>query len=230
MLALLSPMLAQAQTATEVLAQAHAFADQGDWFRAAPLYANAEEQFGKIGDRRNELYTRLGRLHRDAESGSYQATRNQVAQVLNEAVVQADPLLKIRALALLGSIDLNVNAAAAQEDWKHVLEGAIAVGDMKWQNRAKGQLAIVAGINGDLASAGLALYQCISKAGEIADIAASLHFTVWLASGMAVNGMADRAIPLLSKAVETSRQNGRDVPLQLSIVRIRALSLLPEPQ
>jgi hypothetical protein len=63
--------------------------------------------------------------------------------------VQADPQLKVRALALLGNIDLNPNTAA-ESDWKAVLDVATAAGDKKGQNR---ELGLVAGVNGNLGAA-----------------------------------------------------------------------------
>lgn len=175
------PALAQNQSATEVLKQADQFADQGDWFRAGPLYAEAEEQFRTAGDRRNEIYAKLGRLHRDAETGGYRSVRQQISEMLGDPTVAGDPQLKIRALSKLGSIDLNLDTSAAEQDWNEVLCIATAEKDAKWENRARGQLALVAGVNGDIGSSGVALYQAIGKAAEISDIAGVVHFSTWLA-------------------------------------------------
>src|ERR1017187_5767544 len=94
----------QAQTPSELLSEADRLADQGNWFRAAPLYARAEKEFQRAGDRRNELYAKFGRLHREAESGSYRTTRALVVRNITDPLVEGDPHLKIQALALLGNI------------------------------------------------------------------------------------------------------------------------------
>ena len=48
---------------------------------------------------------------------------------------------------------------------------------------------------------------------------------------MAVNGMADRALTVIDRAGDFAKKNGYpEIPLQLSIARIRALINLPEPQ
>ena len=152
-------------------------------------------------------------------------------KLLANPVSQSDPLLQIRGLALLGNIDLNTNTAAAAEDWNKVLAIARKIGDQKWENRAKGELGLVAGVNGDIGSAALALYGAISKAEQIGDVAAHINFATWLANGMAVHGMADRAVPIIDRAADLAKRSGyAEVPLQLSIAKIRALTNLPEPQ
>ena len=57
-----------------------------------------------------------------------------------------------------------------------------------------------------------------------------MHFATWLANGMSVNGMADRALQLIDRASELARKSGyAEMPFQLTIAKIRALLLLPEP-
>ena len=160
-----------AQTANDLLVQADRLAEQGSWSKARPIYANAEAEFQRVGDRRNEIYAKLGRLHGDVQAGSYRATREEVVRTLDDRNVQSDPQLKIQALALLGNIDLNGNTAAAEDDWKAVLAEATAAGDKKWQNRANGELGLVAGVNGNTGAAALALFQAITRAYDLGDVA-----------------------------------------------------------
>ena len=157
-------MCVNAQSANELMTRADQLGDRSDWHNAGPLYAKAEAEYHRSGDARNELYAKLGRLHRDLEDGSYRTVRAEVLKLLANPLSQSDPLLQIRGLALLGNIDLNTNTAAAAEDWNKVLAIARKVGDQKWENRAKGELGLVAGVNGDIGSAALALYGAISKA------------------------------------------------------------------
>ena len=226
-----APICANAQTAADLLSQADHFAHQGDWYDAGPLYAKAEAEFRRTGDNRNELYAKFGRLHRDVESGSYRTVRAEVVKALGSPAVQVDPLLRIRGLALLGSIDLNIDTAAAVNDWNQVLSIAKTINDQKWDNRAKGELALIAGANGNLGSAGVALYAAMAKAEQLGDVAGYVSFATWLTNGMAVNGMADRALTVIDRAGDFAKKNGYpEIPLQLSIARIRALMNLPEAQ
>src|SRR5579884_584993 len=134
-----SPAPTLGQTSDDPVAQADRLADQGNWSAAGPLYARAETAFHANGDLRNEIYAKLGRLHRDEEAGSYRAVRAEATRILNSPIVQNDPALQIRALSLIGTIDLNLNTAAAREDWTRVREIAARIGDQKWENRARGQ-------------------------------------------------------------------------------------------
>jgi len=219
------------QTPSELLSQADRLADHGDWFRAAPLYAKAEKEFQRSGDHRNELYAKFGRLHGDTEAGLYRATRAQAVLDLTDPLVEGDPQLKIRGLALLGTIDLNLDTAAAGDDWRQLLAVATAAGDRKWQNRANGYLGLVAGLSGNIGAAGGALYQAVMKAEQLGDASGEIYFATWLANGMAVNNMADRAVQLLDRVEELARKSGfSEMPLQFSIAKVRVLLQLPEPQ
>jgi hypothetical protein len=227
----LAPMCVDAQSPAELMANADRLGDRSDWRNAGPLYAKAEAEFHRTGAARNELYAKLGRLHRDLEDGSYKTVRAEVLRLLVNPLTQSDPLLQIRALALLGNIDLNTNTAAAAEDWNKVLAIARKVGDQKWENRAKGELGLVAGVSGDIGSAALALYGAISEAEQLGDVSAHINFATWLANGMAVHGMADQASRVVDKASDLARKNGyAEIPLQPSIAKIRALANLAEPQ
>jgi len=221
-------LLWAADDAAALLRDADRYADAGNWIAARDLYAKAQQAFHESGDERNELYAKFGRLHRDVEAGSYSVALQEVETDLAKPVVQGDPLLKIRALSLKGTIDLNLNTAAARDDFTQIAEVAKSIGDQKWQNRAAGELGVVAGANGDIGRAGLALLAAINKAAEIHDLAGQMTFSVWLANGMTVNGMADRALRVLDKATEAASQNpASGIPIQLQIARIRALMNLP---
>ena len=213
----------------QLLRIADQYADAGNWAKARDLYAQAEQGFRSQGDSRNELYAKFGRLHRDLETGSYLGAAQEIEADLKKPVVQNDPALKIHALSLKGTIDLNLNTEAAKDDFEQILTIAKATGDAKWENRAAGELGIIAGINGDVGKAGVALFSAISKAAALHDLAGQMNFSVWLANGMAVNGMADRALQVLDKAMEAANQSAdAGIPVQLHIARIRALLNLPD--
>ena len=170
-----------AADATALLREADRYADAGNWVAARDLYAQAEQAFRATGDTRNELYAKFGRMHRDVEAGSYSTVSRELLADLAKPTVQNDPALKIRALSLKGTIDLNLNTAAAKEDYSQIRELAKSLGDPKWENRATGELGIIAGVNGDLGTAAVALVAAISKAAELHDLAGQLNFSVWLA-------------------------------------------------
>jgi len=211
-----------------LLAQADRLLELGNSVKAEPLYAQAEKDFHARGDTGKELYAKFGRLRRDIETGSYSVVASEVERDLGNPVVQNDPALKIRALALKGTIDLNLNTAAAQEDFSQIATIAKSIGDKKWGNRAAGELGIVAGVNGNVGAAGMALLKAISTAESLHDVTAQISFSTWLANGMTVNGMPDKAIPLLDRALSVvPKDPDAGFPVQLYIAKIRALVTLP---
>src|SRR5579884_4194727 len=111
-LAALGSGICSGQAASEYLARAEHLADVGNWFAAAPFYSKAEAEFRSSGDLRNELYAKIGRLHKDVQQGAYRRVRDELERDLTKPLVQGDPTLKIRALALMGLIDLNINTKA----------------------------------------------------------------------------------------------------------------------
>src|SRR5207248_1104658 len=125
--------------------------------------------------------------------------------------------------------DLNLNTAAALDDFTQIQTLARSIGDRKWENRASGQLGIVAGVNGDVGAAAVALLKAISTAGALKDVAGQISFATWLANGMTVHGMADRAVPLIDNALNlVSKEPDAGFPVQLYIAKIRALVTMPD--
>jgi hypothetical protein len=71
----------------------------------------------------------------------------------------------------------------------------------------------------------------MTKAEQLGDIAGNISFATWLANGMSLHGMADRAVPVIDNAMELARKSGYpEIPLELSIAKVRALTNLPEPK
>ncbi len=211
-----------------LLAEADHLVELGNSLRAEPLYAEAETEFHARGDTRKELYAKLGRLRRDIETGSYSSAARDVERDLRNPVVQSDPALNIRALALKGVIDLNLDTPAAEDDFSQIQSIAKSIGDAKWENRAAGELGIVEGANGNIGAAGMALLKAISTAERLHDISGQISFSTWLANGMTVNGMPDRAIAILDRALSAVPKGPEaGFPVQLYIAKIRALVSLP---
>jgi CHAT domain-containing protein len=223
--ALLTTTSLTAQSPADLLAQADDLAVHGKSSKAQSLYLQAETEFRNAGDSRNEMYAKFGILKYNVQLGSYTASREELEQILATPLVEGDPHLKIRGLEILGTIDMNENTPAAFNDWTNLLTTAKAIGDAKWENRANGYLGIVAGINGDVGSAGKALFQAVSKAEELGDVAGELTFGIWLANGMSTNGLGDGAIRIINRVEALAKKNGyTDMPLQFSIAKVRALS------
>jgi CHAT domain-containing protein len=219
-----------AEDPAALLDRAERLSAVGNWRAARPLYAETEAAFRARGDRRDELAAKFGRLHSDVESGSYAEVREEVERDLLDPVVHTDPILKIRGLALKGIIDLNLDTNAAESDWMQIQEIADQIHDAKWQNRARGELGILAGVNGDYGKAVVMLNQAIRTAQELNDIGAAITFLTWLGNGAAVNNMTEFALNLFDRALGLARQHPEmGIPIQTVIGKVRALRLAGQP-
>jgi CHAT domain-containing protein len=229
-LLILSSASATAENPVALLDRADRLSAAGNWRTARPLYAEAEVMFRANGDRRNELASKFGRLHSDVESGSYAEIREQVERDLLDPIVQADPRLKIRGLALKGIIDLNIDTKAAESDWTEIQEIAKEINDAKWLNRARGELGIVSGVNGDYGKAVIMLNQAIKTAQDLNDFGAAITFLTWLGNGAAVNNMSEFAVGIFDRALGLAGEHPEiGVPIQTVIGKVRALRLAGQP-
>jgi CHAT domain-containing protein len=212
-------------TPAELLARADNLAESFDLAQAAPLYQQAEMGFHRVGDSRNELAAKLGTIRYRVQLGNYSASRKETEEILATPLIDTDPHLKIKALQILGTIDMNQDTVAALNDWTNLLAVATKIGDEKWMNRANGYLGIAWGANGDNGRAAKALFQAIAKAEQLGDVPGELTFGIWLANGMATIGMSDSALRLLDRVETATQKSGRvEMPFQFSAAKIRALS------
>lgn len=113
---LLVTTCACAQTPTALLEKADHLADSFNLVKAQPLYREAETGFHLAGDADNELRARLGQLRYRVQLGRYTESRVELQRILAIPMVESDPDLKIRALEILGNIDMNQNLRAALND------------------------------------------------------------------------------------------------------------------
>ena len=63
------------QTAADLFSQAQKLYEEGDRYRASPLFAKRSSSSEHMGDKRDELAAKFGRLHTDADHGNYKAVK-----------------------------------------------------------------------------------------------------------------------------------------------------------
>lgn len=211
----------------ELLQQANQLAEAGNWVAARPLYVQAERAFTQMGDRRQALYAKFGRLRRDVETGSYDDYLKEINADLATPEVAADPALRLRGLAVRASIHMNLSTSEAQQDWQEIARIAGEIGDARWSNRAAGQLGILAGMQGDYNTALNALLSAIRKAIEQKDTGAEIYFKTFFGNGLVANNRADQALALFDSALDAGRKSP-DAGFQILplIGKIRALQAL----
>jgi CHAT domain-containing protein len=204
--ALLLPMVeAQTLTPHEVLERALHKADLYNWADAAADFAAAEAMFTDLGDHRNALYARLGKIRATADENPLPEISLQLARELEEnPLLQQDKQLRMFASIVKGDIDGEVNATDMRRSWEQVAALAREIGDVKWQYRSKAQLGIAAFYDGDLATAGQSVAAALMQATMSHDVGAQIRFLTTLGAGLVEARMCDQALPYFEKALAAS--------------------------
>jgi CHAT domain-containing protein len=142
-----------------------------NWTAAAPVFKRAESLFHAHGDKRNEIYAQLGSLR--SEALPLTEVSRVLASRLKTRIVRTDLKLRLWCLAIKGYTDIDVDSASAKRAWTEVLSISSVLGDSAWELRAKGELGVIAFLEGNPARAvslvGQAILSLIAtndKAGE----------------------------------------------------------------
>src|SRR5437870_10585146 len=88
-----------ASSQTELLKHADQLAWRGNWVKAGPLYEDIERSSAEKGDNKNALRARIGYIRSQMQCGSASKLLHEMNHELANPVIDADPELKIRALA-----------------------------------------------------------------------------------------------------------------------------------
>jgi CHAT domain-containing protein len=126
-----------------------------NYSKARPFWLQAESQFAKRGDRKKALFAHVSRLRGDSETVlSYPAVSQEISAVLATDVVQSDPELRLRCLVVKGAADLSSkDPVTSGRVWSEALRVADQLNDQFWIGRISGELAVIAFLKGDTATA-----------------------------------------------------------------------------
>jgi hypothetical protein len=210
-----------------LLKEADRLAELGNLNRARDLYAEAEALFEQGGDRARMFHARFGRLRRDVEKGPYDSYLQLIAESLADPVVAADPSLQIRGLSVQGLIHMNLDGKAARKDWTTIADLAQKIGDEKWGNRARGQLGLVAGADGDYATALTSLLSAMQKARVLGDLTAEIYFRTFLGNGLVANNRPAQALPMFDEAIALgTKSSDSEYPIMPVIRSLQFMDLV----
>jgi CHAT domain-containing protein/tetratricopeptide (TPR) repeat protein len=198
---------AQDQTVIALLRQADHHAWLTDWYTALPLYANAEKAAAVVGDQRNVTYARFGRLRGQMQTLSLVDLSESLAGDLESPIAQADPSLRLRGLTVKGDVDLEWNAEAAEADWSQVRELAKQLGEAGWENRATGELGMIAFMHGNTGEAGKMVQAALQTAVQSGDIGGQLRYTSAIANGLLQAGYPQLALTYVERALTLANQH-----------------------
>jgi tetratricopeptide (TPR) repeat protein len=187
-----------------LLAQADRLAMLYNWPKAAPLYSQAESLFRQSGDEKNALTARLGYIWATADSGVSQSTKREVAEYLSVPFVNADARLRLRALVAKAVLDRNENERVARGPWKQILELATALGDKRWEARAKAETGQILYMDGNIKSAAAMLRDAIVSQYLRLDFGAAVQYTAMVGNGFVETGQPEAGLQYCNIILRTS--------------------------
>ena len=187
-----------------ILAEANHFAFLSNVYRALPLYAKAEQMFRERGDKRNELYAQIGRLRAEAETMSFVKLSDFLSAKLATPVVQNDPDLKLWCLTAKGMTDIEVNVPAAKTDWQAAEVLARELKKKQWEARAKGELGLIAFLQGDALKAGRLVGGALLSAIKSGDVGAEIRYLELLGNGFQVQRRYEEALMVFDHAISVA--------------------------
>ena len=207
------------------LAEAERLAWVKNWTRAEPFFAAAEQGFQARGDKRNALFAQVGRLRGQLPKLPLAETSDTLATLLDDPLVQNDPELKLRCLAVKGDVDMDFDVELAYRDWTEALEVAQQLGHKAWTNRANAELGLIAFLQGDSRTSVLKLFAALKTAESLGDVGAQIRYSTIIAKGLTEFGRADQAIPMLDKAIALT-ESTPDLNVSLMAYAGKAQALL----
>lgn len=190
-----------------MLARANRLAWLFNWPKAEPLYVRAEELFKEKGDERNEVYARVGRIRAQSETMSYVDVSRVIETEMDRPIARADPQLRLWCLVQKGYTDLEINAASAKREWLEASALAHSLGERQWEERAEGELGIIAFLEGDSKRAATMVGDAVMSAFASGDIGGQVRFLEMLGNGFNEVKRYGEALAFFDRAIKISSEN-----------------------
>ncbi len=180
-----------------------------NWVKARPLYAQCERDFRQRGDVKNALLAKFSRLRADSESVlSYPEVSRLLAEDLTNPIVQKSPELRLRCLIVKATADLSINDPInSGREWAEALALAQQLREKGWEERADGELGIVAFLKGETAKAVELNERQYSAAKALNDVAGQIRSRSLKGVGLVEQGQYEAALPFLDQAIALSTAN-----------------------
>ncbi len=190
-----------------LLREANRLAWLFNWPKAGPLYVRAEALFRERGDTRNEIYARVGRIRAQSETMSWVDVSELLGQQLEIPVVKSDRELRLWCLTEKGYTDLDINPAAAKRAWTEAQTIAHGLGETEWEARAKGELGIIAFLEGDSRRAATMVGDAFLSAKASGDVGGQVRLLEMLGNGFNEAKRYGEALAFFERAIKTSDAN-----------------------
>jgi CHAT domain-containing protein len=179
-----------------------------NWVQARDLYAECEAAYAQ-DDPAKAMISKFSRLRADAETRlSYETVSQTIAADLTSTVAMKDPDVKLRGLIVKATADLSVHdPTLSGEEWQQVIDLARQMKDPFWEERAEGELGIVAYLQGDTEKAVMLNTAAFQKARQLKDVAGMIRAISLKGVGLLERDGADDALPLFNQALSLAKSN-----------------------
>ena len=178
-----------------------------DWTSALPVYRAAEARARTSGTPSQLLYAKFGRLRGEMQVRALGDLSDELARDLARPIVARDRRLRLRALTIKGDIDLEWDVQAALRDWQQVRQLAGELGEKGWENRATGELGMIAFLKGNTGEATKSVQQALETARAISDVGGELRYLSAIGNGMLLAGYSQMALGLTERALAFAAQH-----------------------
>jgi CHAT domain-containing protein/tetratricopeptide (TPR) repeat protein len=196
----------QAPEAERLLAEGDRLAWLKNWSAAEPYFARAEKLFRVAGDARNALYAEISRIRGELPRLSLIETSEQLAEKLDDPLMERDLPLRLRCLTVKGDVDLDLDTEKAERDWKEALEIATNLKDAAWMNRATGELGVISFLHGDSINATAMVAGALQKARSLNDVGAEIRYLTLIGDGLTEFRRYEQALQMFDEAIGLSEK------------------------
>jgi CHAT domain-containing protein len=200
-----SPAVAQVSDAHKLLAEADRLAWLRVWTRAEPLYAKARDAFIANRDERNALYAEVSQLRGRLPTLPVPDVSEQLSEYLDNPIVRNDERLRLRVLVIKGETDEDLDPSLSQRSWTEALALAQKLNEPAWANRARGELGLVAFLQGDTNTAIVNLGQAIKVAETNGDTSSLVRWLTLFGHGYVELGRPEQAFDFYERALKIAR-------------------------
>lgn len=174
------------------------------WGAAEPLYTEAQKLFAARGDHRNALYAEISALRGQLPRMPVPAASARLDEYLHHSLVQADDRLRLRCLVIKGETDQDLDPSLAAESWREAQSIAERLGDAAWANRAKGELGLVAFLQGDIGASVIGLGQALKVAQSNGDVSSVVRWLTLFGHGYVQLGRPAEALDFYDRALKVA--------------------------
>jgi CHAT domain-containing protein len=200
-----SPAVAQVSEPHKLLAEADRLAWLRVWTRAEPLYAKARDAFIANGDQRNALYAEVSQLRGRLPTLPVPDVSERLSDYLDNPAVRSDERLRLRVLVIKGETDEDLDPSLSQRSWTEALALAQKLHEPAWANRARGELGLVAFLQGDTNTAVVNLGQAIKVAETNGDTSSLVRWLTLFGHGYVQLSRPEQALDFYERALKIAR-------------------------